>query len=320
MTTAPRRTTAPVNAGGFEHLGYLYRDPKDYLATAVGYVQSALTADNPVLVAVPPPGLEMLRNGLGPDADRVEFADMTVAGRNPSGIIPGVLLEFLHRHPGRRASIIGEPVWLGRERAEYSACVLHEALINSAFAGREASILCPYDARGLPDNAILDAHRTHPVMVDEAGNRWVSGYYQDPLRTAEMLNKPLSSPPAGAPVLSYQHPQDLAGVREFVVAHATEAGLNTDRAGQVAVAVNELATNTIEHTSGPGTVRAWAEPSVLICQVDDTGHLTDRLAGRVPPAPHQPGGRGLLLVNQLSDLVCVYTEPGHTAVRVYHYR
>jgi anti-sigma regulatory factor (Ser/Thr protein kinase) len=318
LTTAPRPLAAPVEAG-FEHLGFLYRDPKEYLATAAGFVQSALAADNPVLVAVPPPNLELLHDGLGADADTVEFADMSVAGRNPSRIIPAVLLDFARRHPGQRVSIIGEPIWPGRSSAEYPACAIHEALINAAFVGKNAMILCPYNAQDLPDKALVDAYRTHPVMVDWAGNRWASATYDDPLRTADMFNQPMSAPPAGAAIMSYRHPWELADLRSFVHAHATEAGLGPERVGMVALAVNELATNTIEHTSGPGLLRIWEQPLTLVCQVEDTGHLTDPLAGRVPPQPHQLGGRGLMLVNQLCDLVRINTGPGYTTVRVYHY-
>ena len=41
------------------------------------------------------------------------------------------------------------------------------------------------------------------------------------------------------------------------------------------------------------------------------------LAGLVPPAPESLGGRGLVLVNYLCDLVRIHTGPEGTAVRAY---
>ena len=54
----------------------------------------------------------------------------------------------------------------------------------------------------------------------------------------------------------------------------------------------------------------------LVCQVRDSGYLTDPLAGRRPEVPGQLRGRGLLLVNALSDLVRVHTTPKGTTIEV----
>ena len=109
------------------------------------FIRDGLAAGEPVAVAVPGPNLRLIRDALGADAAQVLLRDMTVAGRNPGRIIPTVLLAFANAHPGRRVRLIGEPIWPGRSAAEYPACAQHEALINAAFAGRPATILCPYN-------------------------------------------------------------------------------------------------------------------------------------------------------------------------------
>lgn len=134
-----------------------------------------------------------------------------------------------------------------------------------------------------------------------------------------MPDNPMSPPPSHAVTMSYRHPSELARVRRFVTARGAEVGMPPDRLGQLVTAVNELATNTLEHAPGPGTVRMWSEPMALVCQVDDAGHLADPRAGRETPPPDQLRGRGLLLVHKLSDLVQVDARPGHTAVRTYYY-
>jgi anti-sigma regulatory factor (Ser/Thr protein kinase) len=81
--------------------------------------------------------------------------------------------------------------------------------------------------------------------------------------------------------------------------------------------VAELTTNSVAHGGGSGTLRIWAESEQIVCEVRDEGHLTDPLAGRRPVRPDQLGGRGLLLVHFLSDLVRVHTAASGTTVRSY---
>jgi hypothetical protein len=45
--------------------------------------------------------------------------------------------------------------------------------------------------------------------------------------------------------------------------------------------------------------------------------MTDPLAGRRPPSRDRPGGRGLLLVHYVADLVRLHTAPDGTTVRFY---
>jgi anti-sigma regulatory factor (Ser/Thr protein kinase) len=227
-----------------------------------------------------------------------------------------VLLDFAARHAGRRVAIIGEPVWPERSDLEYPACVVHEALINTVFAGRDATILCPYNTAGLPAHAIADAHRTHPVM-QHGERRWASASYTDPLRLAAEFNRPLPAPPAEAAMLPFASAADLPAVRRFTAAWADTAGADRPRIDRLLAAVTELAANTMTHSGGAGMVRCWSDESALVCQVEDGGHLADPLAGRVPPPTDRPGGRGLMMVNALCDLVRVHSQPSGTVVRVW---
>jgi hypothetical protein len=45
------------------------------------------------------------------------------------------------------------------------------------------------------------------------------------------------------------------------------------------LAVSELAANSLRHTDGGGTVQVWPTGGEIICQVADTGEITDPLAG-----------------------------------------
>jgi anti-sigma regulatory factor (Ser/Thr protein kinase) len=303
------------SAHDFVHPALLYRDSDDYLSTTVPFVRDGLDANEPVAAAVPPGNLALLRTALGADADQVVWRDMTVAGRNPGAIIPTVLLAFANAHPGRRVRIIGEPIWAGRTGAEYPACAQHEALINAAFADRSATILCPYDVAALDPAWVDDAHRTHPVMVT-ATRRWDSPHYDDPVAVAADFNQPLPDPPPNAATVAVDI-FTVRSARRFAAGYAGRAGLAPERIPDLELAVNELAANSIRHGGGSGRLAVWVQDTHLACQLSDTGLLTNPLAGRIPPAPGSSGGRGLMMVNQLCDLVRVHTTADGTTVRVH---
>jgi anti-sigma regulatory factor (Ser/Thr protein kinase) len=292
----------------FVHEALLYRDAAEFLAGTVPFVTAGLGRDEPVLVAAPPDRLGWLRDALGGEADRVGMRDMRQVGRNPGRILPAVLLAFA------RVGAVGEPIWPGRSRLEYPACVQHEALINAAFAGREAAILCAYDVAGLDPSAVEDAERTHPRITTPAGGR-PSARFVDPVATAAEFNLPLPPPPDTA----VRVPVALIGLtdlRRLVADQARAAGVPSARVGDVVIAVNELASNSIAHAGGSGTLAGWTEDGHLVYQLTDGGHLADPLAGRVPPPPDAAAGRGLFVVNQVCDLVRIHTEPGRTTVRI----
>jgi anti-sigma regulatory factor (Ser/Thr protein kinase) len=290
---------------GLVHEAFFYRDAEQYVAGIEAFLREGLELAEPVLVAVPDSHLDVLRSAIGPDAQRVRFVDMAQAGRNPGRIIPTMLYAFAQEHPAGRVRIVGEPIWPGRTPAEYRAALQHEALINVALADQAATILCPYDQRGLDLPALADARRTHPVVV-EGNLREVSSDYADPRAVADGSFTVLPEPPElWGDMLVFSSPGELRAVRQFVEGLALRAGLPSDRMANLCLAVNEVATNTLLHTGEPGIVSIWQDPDTdcLVCEITDSGQFTDRLAGRIPPAKSEAHGRGLILVNTLCDLV-----------------
>jgi anti-sigma regulatory factor (Ser/Thr protein kinase) len=296
----------------FMHPAYLYRGRDEYLGGLLPFIHDGLAAGEPVLVAVPGPNLALIEAELAESASSVELADMTEAGRNPGRIIPAVLLAFADAHTGP-VRLVGEPVWPGRSELEYPACVVHEALINLAFEGRDATILCPYDAERLDPAVLKDTARTHPTLV-EAGGTWDSDDYA-PEATVEAYNELLPTPPPAA-TLHFDH-AGLSDARHFVADQGVRYGLSQVRAEDLTLAASELCTNSILHGHGHGTLHVWPENGYVVCQVSDRGQITDPLAGRRSATSGQLGGRGLLLVNYVADLVRIHTGVGGTVVRVY---
>ncbi|MEV0128656.1 ATP-binding protein [Dactylosporangium sp. NPDC050688] len=126
-----------------------------------------------------------------------------------------------------------------------------------------------------------------------------------------------AEPDAGATepdTLHYREATDLGAVREFVRGHALALGMSESRTELLMLAVNELATNTMQHTSGGGRVRVWADAGQLVCDVVDQG--PPRTFRRPMPSPDAVSGRGLAIVERICDQVESVSAPDGTTVRM----
>lgn len=295
------------------HAALLYRGDQEYVAGVVRFIEEGLACGQPVAAAVPGSRLDLLRDALGDDgAGRVELTDMVDAGRNPARII-ALLWEFADAHPDASVRMIGEALWPGRTPAEYPACVQHEALVNAAFEGRGATMLCPYDVDRFPD-AVCDVAATHP-RVWESGQWRYSDEYA-PGHVLERYNEPLFAG-RGAVTRTVTTAADLSHARRFAIQHGKRLGLASDRVDDLELITTELVTNSMVHTDGGCQLRLWRADGRLVCGVSDTGRLPHLLVGRRQPPLHQFGGRGLLLVNDLADLVRIHTTPYGTTIHAH---
>src|SRR3954452_7219031 len=149
------------------HEALFYAGDEQFVEACVAFITAGLDAEEPPLVVALAGKLEKLREALGPDAERVQFADMDVVGRNPARIIPA-WQEFVDENaePGVRLRGIGEPIFPARDPHELVECERHEALLNLAFAGADRFwLMCPYDTEALPAPVIAEAKRNHPFVA-----------------------------------------------------------------------------------------------------------------------------------------------------------
>jgi anti-sigma regulatory factor (Ser/Thr protein kinase) len=295
------------------HTALFYAGEQEYLNGVRKFIGDAGETDSPVVIAVPGPGLERLRDGLDGDLNGAQLADMTELGANPARIIPAIRAAS-DEQPGRTLYIVEEPVWPDRSEAEIGEAMRHEALINRAFTSTRVHILCAYDVTAIGPATIADAERTHRWVADRAGRHASSAYAGTKLPACCQV--PLSDPPADAASLRFEL-ADLARARALVSEHAARARLTVGQCGDVVLAVNEIATNSVRHGGGSGTLYSWHEPGRLTCQISDSGRIRDPLAGRVRPDADARQGRGLWMANQLCDLVQIRSGPSGTTVRVH---
>ena len=311
------RLTGHAAATPYRHDALLYDGDQQFLDGVLPFIREGLERDEHVFVVLDDAKAGLVLSELGRDGEDVQFADMREIGRNPACLIPAWRQVIdAHSWPGRGIRGLGEPVWAGRSGAELVECERHEALLNFAFGDVAGlSMLCPYELGALDDGVIAGAHFSHTGIV-ECGERHANGAYRGATAASAPFDDPLPEPRAPVRDLAFTA-TDLGAMRRFVAGRARAARLDAVRCEDIVLAVNEIATNSIRHGGGSGTLRVWLEGGVLICEVRDAGRLDDPLAGRRRPRASDDAGRGLWLANQVCDLVQLRSFPHGSAVRLH---
>jgi len=242
----------------------------------------------------------------------LQMADSTDVARNPSRFM-AMEVAFAGRHPDRRVRIVSEVFWPGRAAGEVLACEQHEALVNDALERYQVTGLCLYDASRLDEEVLTSGPATHPFL-------WQSGSLQPnaeyaPKDVLAACNQPLPADPGAATYL-VQSSAELGPARSFAVAYAARFGLSRDATRDLQLVATELATNSLTH-GGACRLALWRSDDHLVCEARDNGRLDDPLVGRLNPGPSGPAGRGLFLVNAVSDLVRTHTTPTGTTIQAY---
>jgi anti-sigma regulatory factor (Ser/Thr protein kinase) len=302
-----------ASAAALVHDALLYTSDAEYIAGIREFLEGGIDEGAALLVSVPGPKLALLRTALPHLDDRFQSEDMREVGVNPARIIP-FIRSFVEAHPDRPVRFVGEPIWAGRSAPEIVEGVRHEGLINRAFADTSAYILCPYDARDLTPAVLSEARRTHPTLLCD-GERRPCAEYVDPLVTYAAADRPLPEPAVVPLAVSVE--KGLVTFRSVVKEQARAAGIEPDRVASFVIAANEAAANTLIHAHGDGSARIWSDEHELVCELADTGVIHDPLVGRRMPPPDREGGRGVWLMNQLSDLVELRSGPQGTVVRIH---
>jgi anti-sigma regulatory factor (Ser/Thr protein kinase) len=313
----PRLESGGLPASAFSHQALLYAGADEFLAGTVPFVRAALERTEPILVAVTQSRARALKAELADAAAYVEFADMEQLGRNPARIIPA-WQRFVDAHAGPTQPVrgIGEPIWKGRSPAELGECHRHEVLLNLAFADAPTwQLLCPYDSSMLDDEELHRACHTHPYLCEPGSALRESEDYQPPHEAPAPFDGELAEPESAASEMRFDR-ERLAIVRQLVAGQAFAAGISSERASDLVLAVDELAANSVRYGGGHGTLRIWRSGGALVCEVRDRGRIFDPLVGRRDPSPSQLDGRGLWLANQLCDLVQIRSDHSRTVVRV----
>jgi anti-sigma regulatory factor (Ser/Thr protein kinase) len=296
---------------GLEHEAVLYAGSQALLDHVVPFLREGIERDEPALVVLPKITLDAVRDELGARPPRVIFADMGELAVNPGRIIPA-WRWFVDAHRGSQLRGVGEPVAPQHRGPQLTEIHRNESLVNVAFADDPIRVLCPYDVDALAPSVIEEVRRTHPI-VDGAPSE-----HYEPVDPHAPFGAALADPVPPVAELAFNG-RPLRDVREFVAIAAGVLGLDDDKVADLVLAVNEAATNSVQHGGGGDGVRIWQDDGAVVVEVTDDGWITEPLVGRRWPSGDAEVGRGLWIANNVSDLVQVHSTPAGTAVRL-HFR
>ena len=302
-------------AGTFEHRALVYSSADEFLDAVAPFVDAGLRAGDRVLAVSSRENVGALAGALG--AAEIDGRDAGAWYATPGRTLRAYK-DYVDRHngSGRGVTIVGEPIWAGRSAAAVREWARYESLINVAFAGTATRILCPYDARVVPEAILEHAECSHPTLASGLGSRRSSRFLEPAAFFERLDREPLEAADATTSALDVT--ADLGRVRRFVRRNVSHAGLQGDRVADLALAVHELAANALRHGGTPVALRIWTAPTAVVAEIADSGGgLADRFAGHLEPEPAAAGGRGLWMARQLCDVVEVRSTASGTVVRVH---
>ncbi len=295
----------------FTHSAFLYDSPAGYAGFLVPFICEGLEQNESVAVAASRSRIALLSKALGSDAPRVRFLPAEDWYVRPVRTIAG-WTQML-----RAAAVAGRPcarlVSETRFRDDDRSWIRFEAALNAALTG-PGHLLCPYDRAHLPAHLIQAARRTHHVIHD--GGWHHSDAYAEPGHLLTELAEPVF-PVRGGPVLTLPVAETVVDLRTRLRARATAEGwLSPERVEILALAITEIATNSIRHGGPHRELRVWVDPDAVVCEVTDDGpRPPGPLAGYLPPSPGEVGGMGLWLVAQTCDALSLRSGGGRTHAR-----
>jgi anti-sigma regulatory factor (Ser/Thr protein kinase) len=307
----------PERPAGAWHEAVAFSTPADLAARLAPRITAATGVGDPVLAVLADDARGALHAVLGNAADGVRFLDPAAVHARPAFTVATQWARTNRRitEPGGRSLVVGQrleglpgcgPGYWGRL----------DVALDVATAQLPVTVLCPFPVEATQD--LVQA--THPHVGTPGGLAPGTGYRTP--REAVLDFPPPPPPDLGRPAAHRPFDLDtLAELRGTVTTVAAAAGLDPEDAADLVLAVNELASNSIEHGPGAGVLRMWSDAGPtgddVVAEIFDGGHMDTPFPGLTLPPPEGERGRGLWLASELCDVLQVWSPPGAgTTIRV----
>jgi transcriptional regulator with XRE-family HTH domain len=159
----PTTTTSQL----FQHQVTTYATDDAFVAAASPFLAHGVEGSHCLLAVTTPAKTALLRDALDDRSAHVEFADWDDWYQSPRHALERYDAFVTEKFNAGAVwiRVVAEAAWSGDTDAEIAAWTRYESLVNLAFASSPATILCTYDERSFPANAIADARLTHPEVV-----------------------------------------------------------------------------------------------------------------------------------------------------------
>jgi anti-sigma regulatory factor (Ser/Thr protein kinase) len=311
------RITSPPEATRLRHSVAFHDSEPELMDQLVPVVAAAVEAGEPVALALRPTTEKALRAAVDCPSDVLGLARPD-GPDGPSGQTLAARwareLRELTASGRRHASVIAEH-WGAFDGADGGFWTELDAAANIALSDLPVSMTCFYPSFPLHGSVLDGALRNHRAVLRK-GLLSANDAYLAPVEV-------LLATPAPAPVVL--GPPDerrtfgawaLNEIRDSVEAAMLAAEFPRDRAEDVVLAVNEIATNAIEHGPGDAEMLLWTDADGFVVEVHNQGFLDNPLPGLVAPHPAEPRGRGVWIARQLCDSLHVWCDRDGTHVRL----
>ncbi|SDM82245.1 MEDS domain-containing protein [Allokutzneria albata] len=313
----------------FLHQCCIYGSDAEFLAMAVPFVRDGLHRGEPVLVTTTSANLELLHDVMGTEAGKIDYAESAYFGRRPPQRTTAIHRYWERNQPTTPTGavrILAEPVWAGRSRREVASWKHMEAAFNVVLADTGIRMICPYDTRGVGEDIIENARRTHPECV--VGHRAEpSAHFVAP----EELARPRTSPrPLRGATGLFRFEGDLTATRRYVLETAAALLVSEDAVAMFGIAVGEAITYLVNQGIDRAVVWVRSAAGRVVCTLHseqplDTVHP---FLGYRPPGLSERPGDGLWLTNQICEWLDVSSDasgctielamPGRRAEEIRH--
>lgn len=288
-------------------------------------LRRSLDDRTPVLMVVSPHTESLVHAGLGERAAALEWADLGAFYQRLGFAFEAFRRYLAGQHAaGRRVHVVAEPdiasgIDPDNPTDRTAAYLSYEAMCNEAYAGFGCSVTCLWDSRRHPTLVIENVRSLHGHEITETGRELNDGHVPAADYLAGRNDVPLPPPPAATELdLLLSELTDLTGLRTLTGAWAAKHAFAAPAAGDVVIAVTEVATNGLTHGRPPVRVRAWRHADTLVFQIDDAGgRPIPPMAGYLAPAARGNSGRGLWLARQLADVLIAHSAAGLTSIRLH---
>jgi anti-sigma regulatory factor (Ser/Thr protein kinase) len=304
-----------VTTSLLRHDAFVYDSDDLFVERMAPFVRDAFASGEDAVAITTRTNCALLREELGDESERLTLVDRDEWYVTPAHVIAGFDKTLSERLAAGAPAVrvIGE-VQFGATPREWTEWTAYESIVNRAFADRPAWVVCPYDARVLPDPIVDAAFRTHPQVLRD-GWWHESPHYDDPdhlVRALTPVPEPLDQ------LHSVLVARDPRAFRQRLRSEMARAGVPEGKAARMLVAAGEVLANALRHGGGVPRVRVgWVGGSFVVEISDDGGGLDDPLAGYIPPTADQAAGAGLWVARQMTSRLELISGDDGLSVRLW---
>nr|WP_296065377.1 sensor histidine kinase [uncultured Actinoplanes sp.] len=308
--------------GRLDHCALIVDAENSIERLLVPRLRRKIAAEEAVLMVVGARTTAVVRDGLGPDADVLQWVPRDRFYQRLGFTYSRFLRYVREQHAQRRmVHVIAEPDLVADPRAPVNraaAYLSYESMVNGMFAGYGCPITCIWNSDHHAPPIIDEVRKIHPQEWTARGVVDNPGFVPPDDYLCEQ-NQPAmtAAPPVTDVDYTVSQLYEVAACRAVVARWAALHHFVPAAVRQVVAAASEVITNGMHHGRPPVRVRAWYQDATLIVQVDDHGGRPIPADAGYRPPTSPADSAGLWVARQLADVLLTRTRGGRTTVRMY---